>query len=103
MYAIRPVLCCQWIIDNLEQPPMHIDDLLAGIKTTHPFKDKVIRLIARKKEQTEKDTVNRSEIIEHYLQQKIIELPDNIPDNPPKPDFDLFDNTFRSILNGSNN
>jgi uncharacterized protein len=102
MYAIRPVLCCQWIIDRMEQPPMHMDDLLAGIGADRSFKEEVTRLIARKKDQTEKDTVNRSEIVENYLRRLIAELPDHIPDNPPKPDLDLFDNAFRQILEDLN-
>lgn len=98
MYAIRPVLCCQWIIDHMEQPPMHIDDLLAEVKNDQPFKDRVTQLIARKKEQSEKEMVNRSDIIENHIHQKIVEIEDKIPDNPSKPDLDLFDDVFRSIL-----
>jgi predicted nucleotidyltransferase len=98
MYAIRPVLCCQWIIDHRKQPPMHIDPLLAEIKNAQTFKDEVIRLIDRKKTQTEKDTVRRSGVIEDYINRKIIELPDLIPRNARKPACDLFDDAFRSIL-----
>ncbi|MEE9609612.1 MAG: nucleotidyltransferase domain-containing protein, partial [Desulfatiglandales bacterium] len=31
MYAIRTILCCQWIVKNLNQPPMHINDLLSDL------------------------------------------------------------------------
>ena len=102
MYAIRPVLCCQWIVDHMEHPPMRIDDLLADVENDRPFKDTVIQLIARKKEQTERDTVKRLDIIETYINQKIVELENNIPDNTPQPDQDLFDDVFRSILEGPN-
>ncbi|MGD8834909.1 MAG: nucleotidyltransferase domain-containing protein [Desulfobacteraceae bacterium] len=102
MYAIRSTLCCEWIIKNMEQPPMHIDNLLAEITDDLQFKDQVNRLIAQKKAHTEKFTVERSEVIENYINQKIIELQDNIPDNPSKLGMDLFDDVFRSILEDSN-
>jgi hypothetical protein len=62
----------------------------------------VNRLIAQKKAHTEKFTVERSEVIENYINKKIIELQDNIPDNPSKLGMDLFDDVFRSILEDSN-
>jgi predicted nucleotidyltransferase len=103
MYAIRSALCCEWIINNKEQPPMHIDHLLDEITDDLQFKDQVNQLIAQKKVQTEKFTVKRSEVIENYINKKIIELQDNIPDNPLKLGMDVFDDAFRSILEDSNN
>lgn len=103
MYAIRTTLCCQWIIEKMAQPPMHIDNLLAEITDDLHFKDQVKQLIAQKKAHTEKYTVKRSEVIESYINKKIIELQDNIPDNPPKPGMEMFDDVLRSILEDSNN
>jgi predicted nucleotidyltransferase len=103
MYAIRPTLCCDWIIKNMEQPPMHIDNLLAEITDDLHFKDQVNQLIAQKRAHTEKYTVKRSEVIENYINKKIIELQDNLPDNPSKLGMDVFDGVFRSILEDSNN
>lgn len=102
MYVIRPILCCEWIIKNMEQPPMQIGDLLSEIPVDRHFKDQVNELIAQKKAHTEKFTVERSEIIENYIDKKIIELHDNIPDNPPTLGMDVFDDAFRSIIEASN-
>jgi len=98
MYAIRPVLCCQWIIDHMEQPPMRIDDMLSEIKNDHAFKDTVVQLIGQKKEQTEKDTVKRSDIIEDYIHRKIVEIEGRVPENPQRPNLNLFDDVFKTIL-----
>jgi predicted nucleotidyltransferase len=102
MYAIRPILRCEWIVKNMEQPPMHIDNLLAEVTGDLHFKDQVIQLIAQKKGQTEGFTVERIENIQKYLTKKIIELQDIIPDNPLKLGMDEFDDVFRSILEDSN-
>lgn len=99
MYAVRPVLCCQWIIRHLEPPPMHIDHLLADIKDAQEFKDTVIRLISQKKGLAENDYVKRADVVEDYIGQKISEIEASIPQNPPKMDLGLFDEVFRSILN----
>jgi hypothetical protein len=101
MYSIRPILCCEWIIRNLTQPPMHIADLLASITEKTPFKDKVIDLIKKKNEHSERYSVERSEVIENYINNKIVELQDYIPKNPQRPGMDVFDDVFRYILSKS--
>ncbi|MGD9008718.1 MAG: nucleotidyltransferase domain-containing protein [Desulfobacteraceae bacterium] len=101
MYAIRSILCCQWIIAKSEQPPMRIENILAEFTDDQIFKDKVIQLIDKKKENPEKYKVERSEIIEDYVQANICELQAKIPGNPPRPKIELFDNSFRSIIENS--
>lgn len=98
MYAIRPILCCEWIVKNIEQPPMHIADLLAEIKIDSQVKDMVMALIEKKKEHSEKFIVERSMIIENYIDKKIVDLQGRIPKNPKKPSLDVYDDVFRSIL-----
>lgn len=101
MYAVRPILCCEWIINNLTQPPMHIADLLEEVTDDTPFKDKMSDLIKKKRDHSEKYTVERSEIIENYINRKIVQLQRHIPKNPQKPSLDIFDNAFRYILTES--
>jgi uncharacterized protein len=98
MYAIRPILCCEWIIKNLTQPPMHIADLLAEVSEETLFKDKVFDLIKDKKNNSENYTMARSEVIENYINRKIVALHDNIPKNSKKLDSNKFDEMFRYIL-----
>ena len=98
MYAIRPILCCEWIIANLTQPPMHIIDLLTEVSEDTPFKSKVVDLVNDKKNHSENYTVQRSEVIDSYIKRKLIAMSDNIPKNPKKLDTNVFDEVFRSIL-----
>jgi len=98
MYAVRTILCCKWIVNNLTQPPMHIADLLDEVTGNTPFKDKMSDLIKKKRVHSEKYTVERSEIIENYINGKIVQLQQHIPKNPQKPSLDIFDDAFRYIL-----
>ncbi len=45
--------------------------------------------------------IKRSETIENYINKKIVDLQERIPDNPAKIDIDAFDDVFRSILSDS--
>lgn len=98
MYAVRPMLCCEWITQHLSQPPMHISDLLAALEVERPFKAEVIELIDIKKEHSEKYKVERSEFLDSYINNKIEMLHEQIPKNPPRPSLDLFDDVFRGTI-----
>ena len=98
MYTIRSILCCKWIVANLTQPPMNIFDLLEEIPGDTTFNDSVTGFIEKKKKYPEHYRARRSEVIESYINQNIYELQDNMPKNPEKPDFEVFDNVFRFIL-----
>ena len=101
MYAIRSILCCKWIFDNLTQPPMNIFDRLAEIPGETSFKDTVSDFIEKKKEHPEHYKVRRSAVVESYINKNIFESQANIPQNPQKLDFDVFDDVFRFILTES--
>ena len=79
MYAIRPILCCEWIIEHLKQPPMHIDDLLSNITNYKRFKESVKELISIKMDHAENYLVKRSETIEGFLIEKMVSLEKKIP------------------------
>jgi predicted nucleotidyltransferase len=98
MYAIRPLLCCEWIIEHLKQPPMHIDDLLSDIKNHKGFKESVKELISIKMDHAENYLVMRSETMEGCLIEKMVSLEKKIPKNPPKLSIDEFDDVFKNIL-----
>ena len=101
MYAIRSILCCKWIVDNLTQPPMNISDLLAEIPGDTSLNDVVSNFIEKKKEHPEGYKIRRSEFVEIYINKNILELQGNVPKNPQKLDFDVFDDVFRFILTES--
>jgi predicted nucleotidyltransferase len=98
MYAIRPMLCCEWIIQHLSQPPMNISDLLTELDVDKPFKDNMNELIDIKKRHSEKYRLERSEFLDSYINHKIATLQERIPKNPPGPELDLFDDVFRETI-----
>ena len=98
MYAVRPMLCCEWIIRHLSQPPMNISDLLAEMEIDKSFKDKVLELIDIKKRYPEKHKVKRSEFFESYINRRIAAFHGRIPENPHRPGLDSFDDVFRNII-----
>jgi predicted nucleotidyltransferase len=99
MYALRPILCCEWIVRNLHQPPMHISDLISDLLTDTELKEATINLINIKKEHSENFLIQRSSIVETFLNDQLSDLSNKIPKNPPKPNTDEFDKVFREILN----
>ena len=55
-------------------------------------------LIEKKKGHSENYIMERSGIIENYINKKIVDLQCRIPKNPQKPGLNVFDDVFRSIL-----
>lgn len=101
MYAIRPVLCCEWIINKLTQPPMHISDLLDSIPGNTVFKKELTEVIIRKQAHSEGYMVDRSDVFDTYIQTKISKLSSLIPKNPKKPGTEEFDAVFKHICSNS--
>jgi len=103
LYALRPLLCCQWIIHDNTQPPMLIDELLAACM---PEGDPVLReyideLLRRKRQSEERAMIERSEFFEVFLRRQINALEPQIPKNPPKIATAEFDRVFKAILKRS--
>jgi len=98
MYAIRAIFCCQWIVKNLNQPPMHIEDLISDLLADNELGETIRRLISIKMEHTEKYFVERSPVIEKYLVDQLGHLNKRIPENLPKPEIKEFDKLFRKIV-----
>lgn len=99
MYALRPILCCKWIVKNLSQPPLLIDELIAIFLNDNELRENIINLINVKKKHPENFLVQRSILIDTYLNEQIAELSNNIPKNPPQSSIEEFDNVFIEILN----
>lgn len=98
MNAIRPTLCCLWIIDRGTQPPMELPRLLAELECDADFVGRVMDLIHRKHGRTEGFEVERSDTIDAYLRSAIAEVEGRIPKNPGRQSVDTFDHLFRAIV-----
>lgn len=100
LYALRPVLCCEWIIEHGAQPPVRMADLISAIPMDRRVKERILHLIELKKDRSEAFCVERSHLIDAYLEQRVAEIETHMPENPPKPPSAAFDAVFRDILEG---
>ncbi len=98
MYALRTVLCCEWIIKYLNQPPMLMNDLLFELLPENKLRETIEQLVILKKENSEKFFVKRNTLIENFLHERLDTLNNCIPKNKTKLCIDEFNNVFRKIL-----
>ncbi len=97
LYALRAVLCSEWIIKRMEQPPMPFRELLAEFVPAGDLRQYIEELL-QKKQARERATVERSANLEEHVLSQIDALTNRIPKNPRKPPLEEFDATFISIL-----
>ncbi len=98
LYALRPTLCCLWIIEKRTQPPMEFSELISAQLTDAEVQSEMEILLSKKAESTEKETIPRNERIDDYLKNQIKAIGSTIPENHSKPDLALFDSVFVSVL-----
>ncbi|MCW8931556.1 MAG: nucleotidyltransferase domain-containing protein [Gammaproteobacteria bacterium] len=98
LYALRPVLCCHWVIEKECQPPMLFSDLLNTFLSEGRLRDDIDELLRIKQDSNEIDKVNRNERIETYLSDEINRLSLLLPDKKMKLENEPFDCLFRKIL-----
>lgn len=100
LYMLRPLLCCRWILTSQTQPPMLIDDLLAGCfpDQTDALYQFGQTLIAAKKRGGEAVCTDRNPEFETEIAAQIAELKTRIPKNRQRPPIEPFDQVFRQLL-----
>ena len=98
LYAIRPVLCCRWVIDNDKQPPMLFHEVLDIYLPDGEVRAEIDELLKIKTSTSESDTVDRQPNIEAWLANQIQELEAKIPKSPKVIEVEKFDHAFRQIL-----
>ncbi len=100
LYAIRPVLCCQWIVKYRKQAAMRFDELMEEFlpdqhDEIRQYVDQIVRI---KKRGEEGSHIERSPVFENYLFSKLEELQALIPANPPQLPIEEFNHVFRTIV-----
>ena len=98
LYAVRTILCCRWIIERLNQPPMRIQDLLNAFLPAGKIRNFVDGLIDMKKNEFELIKIQRSLLFEEYLNEEFMTLEANIPKNTDKIPVQEFDSVLLEIL-----
>ena len=104
LYAFRPLLCCQWIIDQRSPPPVLFQTLVARYLPGGAVREALDRVLSLKRESTESSHLPRAEdpelfaVLDGYLTRMLQDLPQRIPKNGPKVPVAEFEATFRNIL-----
>jgi predicted nucleotidyltransferase len=98
LYAARTILCCKWIIERMNQPPMLIQDLLKKYLPTGKIRNFVDKIIDLKRTDSESTRIERSSHFEDYMNEEFRSLDAKIPKNPDKIPLKEFDFVFRDIL-----
>jgi predicted nucleotidyltransferase len=98
LYAARTILCCRWIIERMNQPPMLIQDLLKEFLPTGKIRKFIDKLIDLKGNDSESAKIKRSVNFEDYVNEKFNILDAKIPKNPSKIPIKEFDSVFKDIL-----
>jgi len=98
LYAVRTLLCCKWIIGQMSQPPMKIQDLLKEYLPTGKIRHFVDQLIELKGNGVESIRIERSSHFEDYLNGEFRSLDAKIPKNPEKIPVEEFDAVLKEIL-----
>ncbi len=102
LYALRPLLCCRWIIANQTQPPMRIDDLLAKYLPRGELRLAIDHLLEIRQRGDETDRIALMPVLDEFLNAELKELSQRIPPNPPRAEMQTFDEVFREVvMNGS--
>jgi predicted nucleotidyltransferase len=102
LYSLRTILCCNWIIRRMNQPPMKIQDLLKEFLPSGELRELIDKLIYEKSRGVEAGNIKRSLIFEEYLKEQFNFIKSNIPKNPEKIPIEKFDSVFQEILLESN-
>lgn len=98
LYALRAILCCHWVIDHHTQPPILFSELLKKYLPSGELRDLINHYLHIKQAKTEQYTVNKSLLLESYIEQQRQDLATKLPPNPKAKKVELFDNVFRTTL-----
>lgn len=98
LYAVRTILCCKWIVNRLNQPPMRIQELIDEYLPSGYLNELVKNLIDEKSRGTESSKIKRCLDFEDYLKDQLNTLESKIPKNPIKLPIERFDSVFQEIL-----
>jgi predicted nucleotidyltransferase len=98
LYAVRPLLCCRWVLDRDAQPPMLFRDLVSEYLAGTDAGAEISAIIDTKESGSERDTVDRNEILNTFIEREFDELSSRLPKDRDLPDVAPFDDAFRRII-----
>lgn len=98
LYAIRPLLCCRWVLERNSQPPMVFRDLVNEYLRGSQVGDAINALIATKESQTEADSIPKLDTLDNFISSEFVNLTTMCPTERELPDLAVFDDAFRRII-----
>ncbi|NRA38794.1 MAG: nucleotidyltransferase domain-containing protein [Planctomycetes bacterium] len=100
LYAIRPLLCAQWVMKHDCQPPMLYHELLGDLHAGTQLQDEVEALVAQKVDMNELDVVPKNHFLNSWIDSCIDEINEEIPEKSDIPSWDPYDAVFKKIVCG---
>ncbi|OUR88504.1 hypothetical protein A9Q81_23930 [Gammaproteobacteria bacterium 42_54_T18] len=99
LYALRPLLCCRWLLDDREAPPMEFNILKerylpSGSKMGYL----VDKLLEEKAVSVEAERRDRMPMLDLYLQAELAKLDGVMGKYNLEPNLELADSAFRKTL-----
>ena len=73
LYVMRGLLACQWILEKACTPPVRFTDLMTA-ELNDPLSQILLDLMAAKQQACEKDTINRIEALDLFIESQLIAL-----------------------------
>ncbi|GAB5408876.1 MAG: hypothetical protein BalsKO_12410 [Balneolaceae bacterium] len=100
-YVLRPVLACMWIERTNQMAPMEFDLMVESEIKDNNVKEKVLKLLERKKSGEELDWEPKIDAIDQFLEEKVIYFKGFLKDFDFKkyPDTKRLNQIFRETLN----
>ena len=101
LYVLRPLLCCQWVIEKKSVPPILFDDLVSALfpKELHSSLDKLLEM---KKASSEKTKGKRFSDLDLFIEENFAKLEKIAQDFPQeeKKSWEILDKLFFEIASG---
>ncbi len=98
LYALRAILCCHWVIDHDTQPPMLFSELMDAYLPDGELRELIDHYLDIKQQEIEQHTVNKSPLLESYIERQRETLAASLPANPKAEKVELFDDVFKETL-----
>jgi predicted nucleotidyltransferase len=98
LYAVRPLLCCRWVLDRDAQPPMLFRDLVSEYLGGTDAGAEISAIVEIKQSGSERDTVEKNDILNAFMAHEFDELSSRLPGDREFPDAAPFDDAFRRII-----
>ena len=99
LYVLRPLLCCQWILEKKSVPPILFDDLVSALfpKELHSSLDKLLEM---KKASSEKTKGKRFSDLDLFIEENFAKLEKIAQDFPQeeKKSWEILDKLFFEII-----